>query len=126
MSLLELTAVGKRFGTLQALEGVDLSVEEGSFHGLIGPNGSGKSTLLKAIAGEHLPDAGRILFRGQNLTNAGPSERARAGLSRSIICSTPDAHSTKPNMPMARGSGAVSSGSSFRRSRLGAGSRAVC
>lgn len=81
MALLELTGVGKRFGTLQALEGVDFTVEEGSFHGLIGPNGSGKSTLLKAIAGEHLPDAGRILFRGQNITNAGPSERARAGLS---------------------------------------------
>ena len=80
-ALLDLTGVGKRFGTLQALEGVDLSVEEGSFHGLIGPNGSGKSTLLKAIAGEHLPDAGRIVFRSQNITAAGPSERARAGLS---------------------------------------------
>jgi len=81
MALLDIQGVGKRFGALQALEGVDLSVREGSFHGLIGPNGSGKSTLLKAIAGEHLPDAGRISFRGQDITLAGPAERARAGLS---------------------------------------------
>ena len=81
MALLDLTGIGKTFGTLQALEAVDLSVAEGSFHGLIGPNGSGKSTLLKAIAGEHLPSAGRIVFRGQDITQAGPSERARAGLS---------------------------------------------
>ncbi len=81
MALLDIQGVGKRFGALQALEGVDVSVAEGSFHGLIGPNGSGKSTLLKAIAGEHLPDAGRINFRGQDITLAGPAERARAGLS---------------------------------------------
>ncbi len=81
MALLDIQGVGKRFGVLQALEGVDVSVTEGSFHGLIGPNGSGKSTLLKAIAGEHLPDAGRISFRGRDITMAGPSERARAGLS---------------------------------------------
>ena len=79
--LLEIQGVGKRFGALQALEGVDVTVAEGSFHGLIGPNGSGKSTLLKAVAGEHLPDAGRITFRGHDITLAGPAERARAGLS---------------------------------------------
>ncbi len=81
MALLEVRGVGKRFGTLQALEGVDLDVAEGSFHGLIGPNGSGKSTLLKAVAGEHLPDAGSIVLQGRDITLAGPSERSRAGLS---------------------------------------------
>ncbi len=81
MALLEIQGVGKRFGVLQALEGVNVTVAEGSFHGLIGPNGSGKSTLLKAVAGEHLPDAGRITFRGRDITLAGPAERARAGLS---------------------------------------------
>lgn len=81
MSLLELRGVGKSFGTLRALDGVDLDVAAGSFHGLIGPNGSGKSTLLKAIAGEHLPDRGRIAFAGRDITAAGPAERARAGLS---------------------------------------------
>jgi len=81
VALLEVRGVGKRFGTLQALEGVDLDVAEGSFHGLIGPNGSGKSTLLKAVAGEHLPDAGSIVLQGRDITLAGPSERSRAGLS---------------------------------------------
>lgn len=81
MALLEIRGVGKRFGALQALDGVDVTVAEGSFHGLIGPNGSGKSTLLKAVAGEHLPDAGRITFQGQDITQAGPADRARAGLS---------------------------------------------
>lgn len=79
--LLELRGVAKAFGPLRALDGVDLSVAEHSFHGLIGPNGSGKSTLLRAIAGEHLPDAGRITLSGQDITAAAPSRRARAGLS---------------------------------------------
>ncbi len=81
MALLEIQGLGKRFGTLQALEAVDVAVEAGSFHGLVGPNGSGKSTLLKAIAGEHLADAGRITFGGRDITLAPPAERARAGLS---------------------------------------------
>jgi ABC-type branched-subunit amino acid transport system ATPase component len=79
--LLELRGVAKSFGPLRALDGVDLSVAERSFHGLIGPNGSGKSTLLRAIAGEHLPDAGRISLDGRDITAATPSLRARAGLS---------------------------------------------
>ena len=81
MALLEIRGVGKWFGALQALEGVDVDVAEGSFHGLIGPNGSGKSTLLKAVAGEHLPSAGTITFGGRDITLASPAERARAGLS---------------------------------------------
>lgn len=81
MSLLEIRGLSKRFGALQALQGVDVTVTEGSFHGLIGPNGSGKSTLLKAIAGEHLPDSGTITFNGRDITLADPAERAREGLS---------------------------------------------
>ena len=81
MALLDIQGLGKRFGTLQALEAVDIAVEAGSFHGLVGPNGSGKSTLLKAIAGEHLADAGRIVFNGHDVTQLPPAERARAGLS---------------------------------------------
>ena len=53
--LLEVAAVTKVFGALRALDGVDVVVEAGTFHGLIGPNGSGKSTLLNAIAGAHPP-----------------------------------------------------------------------
>jgi branched-chain amino acid transport system ATP-binding protein len=81
MALLEIRSVTKRFGQLMALGGVDLTVQAGSFHGLIGPNGSGKSTLLKAIAGAHLPTSGTITFAGRDITQALPYERARAGLS---------------------------------------------
>ena len=81
MALLEVEGVSKTFGALRALESVDLSVQPGTFHGLIGPNGSGKSTLLKAIAGAHFPSSGRITFAGRDVTTVPPYERARAGLS---------------------------------------------
>jgi ABC-type uncharacterized transport system ATPase subunit len=79
--LLTVEALTKRFGTLQALGGVDLVVRAGTFHGLIGPNGSGKSTLLKAIAGAHPPTSGRVLFGGEDMTYATPYERSRLGMS---------------------------------------------
>ncbi|MBX3502399.1 MAG: ABC transporter ATP-binding protein [Alphaproteobacteria bacterium] len=81
MALLEIRGVGKSFRGLRALDGVDVDVQNGSFHGLIGPNGSGKSTLLKAIAGAHFADSGSITFAGRDITRATPYERARAGLS---------------------------------------------
>ncbi|HEY4044710.1 MAG TPA: ATP-binding cassette domain-containing protein, partial [Rhodopila sp.] len=81
MSLLEVVGLTKTFAALRALDGVDVTVEAGSFHGLIGPNGSGKSTLLKAIAGAHLPTTGTIRFDGQDITTSAPYQRARAGLS---------------------------------------------
>jgi branched-chain amino acid transport system ATP-binding protein len=81
MALLEVGGVTKVFGALRALDGVDVAVETGTFHGLIGPNGSGKSTLLKAIAGAHLPSSGSIVFDGQDITTSPPYQRARIGLS---------------------------------------------
>ena len=81
MALLEVTALTKRFSQLRALDGVDLTVRAGTFHGLIGPNGSGKSTLLKAIAGAHAPTSGTIRFDDMDITAAPPFARARAGLS---------------------------------------------
>jgi branched-chain amino acid transport system ATP-binding protein len=81
MALLEARGVSKTFGALKALDGVDVTVRENSFHGLIGPNGSGKSTLLKAIAGAHYPDAGTVTFAGHEITDMRPPERSRLGLS---------------------------------------------
>ena len=80
MALLEIRGVSKTFRSLKALDGVDIDVQAGTFHGLIGPNGSGKSTLLKAIAGAHFADTGTVTFDGHDITRATPSERARAGL----------------------------------------------
>ncbi len=81
MALLEIRNVSKTFRSLKALDGVDIDVQAGTFHGLIGPNGSGKSTLLKAIAGAHFADTGTVVFDGHDITRATPYERARAGLS---------------------------------------------
>ena len=81
MTLLEIRNVSKTFRSLKALDGVDIDVQAGTFHGLIGPNGSGKSTLLKAIAGAHFADSGTVVFDGHDITRATPYERARAGLS---------------------------------------------
>jgi branched-chain amino acid transport system ATP-binding protein len=79
--LLEVKGITKVFGRLIALNGVDLTVAEGEFHGLIGPNGSGKSTLMKCIAGAEQPTQGTIRFAGQDISAVPPQERARAGLS---------------------------------------------
>ncbi len=81
MALLEVSGLTKVYGPLRALDGVDLCVEAGTFHGLIGPNGSGKSTLLKSIAGAHLPSTGAIRFDGADITQLPPYQRARSGLS---------------------------------------------
>jgi branched-chain amino acid transport system ATP-binding protein len=81
MPLLEVRGLTKTFGRLVALGGVDLTVGENEFHGLIGPNGSGKSTLMKCVAGAELPTEGTIRFAGRDVTTAAPAERARAGLS---------------------------------------------
>jgi branched-chain amino acid transport system ATP-binding protein/urea transport system ATP-binding protein len=81
MPLLEVRGLTKAFGRLVALGGVDLTVGENEFHGLIGPNGSGKSTLMKCVAGAELPTGGTIRFAGRDITTAAPTERARAGLS---------------------------------------------
>jgi branched-chain amino acid transport system ATP-binding protein len=80
-SVLEVRGVRKIYATLTALDGVDLTVTGNSFHGLIGPNGSGKSTLLKSIAGAETPTAGSVTFLDNDITQATPAERSRAGMS---------------------------------------------
>jgi len=80
MALLEVRGLTKAFGSLVALGGVDLTIGENEFHGLIGPNGSGKSTLMRCVAGAELPSAGIVRFVGRDITAAAPAKRARAGL----------------------------------------------
>lgn len=57
--------IGKRFGPVSALRGIDLVARRGEILGLIGDNGAGKSTLIKILTGYHQPDSGRLLFEGQ-------------------------------------------------------------
>ena len=80
MNLLQINSISKKFGVLQALNDVNISVEKNTFHGLIGPNGSGKSTLLKTIAGAHYADSGEIIFKNSNITNNSPELRSQKGL----------------------------------------------
>ena len=59
--------ISKRFGSLQALNGVDLAVERGEFFGLLGPNGAGKSTMINALAGLLRVDSGRLTVMGHDV-----------------------------------------------------------
>ena len=69
-------------GDLEILKGVDLAVGKGRIHAIMGPNGSGKSTLAKVVAGHPGYEAtgGSVRFRGQDLLEMEPDERARAGV----------------------------------------------
>ena len=80
MNLLKINSISKKFGVLQALNEVNISIKKNTFHGLIGPNGSGKSTLLKTIAGAHYADSGEIIFKNSNITNNSPELRSQKGL----------------------------------------------
>jgi Fe-S cluster assembly ATP-binding protein len=79
---LEIRNLHVQAGDKQILKGLDLTVNKGEIHALMGPNGSGKSTLANAIMGHPGLEVteGQILFHGEDITEADPDERARAGL----------------------------------------------
>ena len=80
MSLLSISSVTKRFGPIEVLKGVDLSVEAGSVVGLVGDNGAGKSTLMKIITGLYRADEGSVAFDGHDITALAPGERRTRGI----------------------------------------------
>ena len=88
MGILEVKGVGKRFGGLQALGDVNLSVNERSVHAIIGPNGAGKSTLLNCLVGKLIPDTGSVMFDGQSVLGRKPHEINQMGISR--VFQTPE------------------------------------
>ncbi len=88
MGILEVKGVNKRFGGLQALGDVNLSVEEGTVHAIIGPNGAGKSTLLNVLVGKLIPDSGSVMFDGQSVLGRKPFEINQMGISR--VFQTPE------------------------------------
>lgn len=87
-SVLHLDNIQKSFGGLSALSDVNLNVEEGTTHAIIGPNGAGKSTLLNVCIGRLKPDAGHVMFDGQELTGRQPHEIAQMGVAR--VFQTPE------------------------------------
>lgn len=84
MAILSAEGVSVRFGGIQALVDVDVTIEEGHIHGLIGPNGSGKTTLCNVISGFVRPAAGRIDFAGTELTALRAHEIAGRGVARTF------------------------------------------
>ena len=88
MGILEVKDVNKRFGGLQALGDVNLSVAENSVHAIIGPNGAGKSTLLNCLVGKLIPDTGSVVFDGQSVLGLKPHEINQMGISR--VFQTPE------------------------------------
>ncbi len=84
MALLKLEKVTKRFGGLTAVDSVDLEVDEGEAIGIVGPNGSGKTTLYNLISGVYLPDEGKIIFDGKDITKMPPHARTPLGLARTF------------------------------------------
>ena len=84
MNLLEARGLAKRFGGLQAVAGLDLSVARGEILGLIGPNGAGKTTVFNLLSGFLAPDAGDIRLDGRSIVGLPPHAICGLGLARTF------------------------------------------
>ncbi len=80
--VLQVKGLTKRFGGVTAVDAVDLEVRRGEIVGLIGPNGAGKTTLFSLVAGFAKPTAGKVYFRGADITGMPPHRRGMLG----IVC----------------------------------------
>ena len=83
-ALLSVHGASKRFGGLQALADVSLSVQRGHIHGLIGPNGAGKTTCFNVITGLYQPDSGSFMLNGAPYSPSAPHLVAQAGIARTF------------------------------------------
>jgi branched-chain amino acid transport system ATP-binding protein len=82
--LLQVGALTKTFGGFTALDNISVDIRKGERFGLIGPNGSGKTTLINCISGALRPQAGSVVFCGEDVTQLPPHLRARRGIARSF------------------------------------------
>ena len=82
MEILRVENLSKQYGGLKAVDGVNLSVEKNTIHGLIGPNGAGKTTFFSLISGFETPTAGKIVLDGEDITGKKPYTLCRKGLVR--------------------------------------------
>jgi len=83
MIILEVINLTKNFGALKAVNNVSLRIAERTIHSIIGPNGAGKTTLFNMVAGVFSPSSGKILFKGEDITNLKVFERSHKGIGRS-------------------------------------------
>jgi branched-chain amino acid transport system ATP-binding protein len=81
--ILSAAGLGKRFGALVVLSEVDFALRDGEAVGIVGPNGAGKTTLLNVLSGAYPPSAGRIAFRGEDISGLDAAARCRLGIARS-------------------------------------------
>ncbi len=72
------------FGGLHAVDGVSLTVDDGTITGLIGPNGAGKTTLFNVIAGHYAPTSGKVYLDGEDITGLKPHELFAKGMLRTF------------------------------------------
>ena len=79
-ALLETRGLSMRFGGVTAVDRVDLAIAEGELRCLIGPNGAGKSTLFKCLTGQLTPSAGKVVWRGRDVTGLDSFRLARLGI----------------------------------------------
>jgi simple sugar transport system ATP-binding protein len=77
---LELRNIHKHFGSVRANDGISLTVEAGTMHGLLGENGAGKSTLMKVLSGFHAPDSGEIILDGRQIRASSPQDAIGHGI----------------------------------------------
>ena len=91
-ALLEVEGLSKRFGGLQAVDGLSLSMTAGEMLGLIGPNGAGKTTVFHLLSGFLTPDAGEVRFRGRSVVGLKPHAICRLGLARTFQIVRPFPH----------------------------------
>ena len=84
MVILATEGLTKNFGGLRATDSLNLAIEEGKLTSVIGPNGAGKTTLFNLITGMIRPDAGRVVFRGEDITRLPVYQVVRRGISRSF------------------------------------------
>jgi branched-chain amino acid transport system ATP-binding protein len=88
MQLLEVSGLSKNFGGLRAVHDLDFQVQVGDILGLVGPNGAGKTTVFNLITGVYLPNAGKILFRSEDISGLKPHRVARKGIARTFQLTT--------------------------------------
>jgi ABC-type branched-subunit amino acid transport system ATPase component len=84
MPLFETHGVAKTFGGLRAVDGLDLTVDEGEIVSVIGPNGAGKTTFFNLVSGFSRPDEGEILFGGEDIVGLPPSRILELGIARTF------------------------------------------
>ncbi|NIN70614.1 MAG: ATP-binding cassette domain-containing protein, partial [Gemmatimonadetes bacterium] len=83
-AILETASVRREFGALVAVDDVSISIETGTLHSIIGPNGAGKTTLFNLVSGTLKPTAGKVFYKGRDITGLPMHRAIHMGIGRSF------------------------------------------